>query len=187
MARKVLLLNASYEALGTVGINRAVRLCYIKAAEMVEQDSSRVLRSQHSIIPRPSVIRLTHYIDVMGRQRRSSSKRNRILARDGYKCQYCGLRGTAFELTMDHIFPASRGGATSPENLVAACFSCNQRKGDRTPDEARMPLLKNPAALVYGVDRAILQHEAESRPEWHQYLFMSSAPQDSEELCSTMI
>src|SRR5262245_54616586 len=59
--------------------------------------------------------------------------------------------------------------------VVAACFPCNQRKGDRTPEEARMPLLKNPAALVYGIDRQILCHEADSRREWRKYLFLDEA------------
>jgi hypothetical protein len=40
-----------------------------------------------------------------------------------------------------------------------------------------MPLLKNPAALTYGIDRAILAHEASVRPEWRKYLFL-----DEEEL-----
>lgn len=170
--RKVLLLNASYEALGTISVPRAVRLIWKGSAEMIEPDGDRVLRSQHFIFPQPSVVRLIEYIDVRGRQRRSSSKRTRILARDHYRCQYCGKRGGIFELTIDHILPASRGGGNSPDNLVAACFACNQRKGDRTPEEARMPLLKNPAALTYGIDRAILAHEASLRLEWRKYLFL---------------
>lgn len=172
LTRKVLLLNASYEALGIVSVPRAVRLIWKESAEMVEQDGQAVLRSQRFVFPAPSVIRLITYVDVYGRQRRSSTKRTKILARDRYRCQYCGLRGSAFELTVDHILPVSRGGLSSAENLVAACFACNQRKGNRTPEEARMPLLKNPAALTYGIDRSILQHESEARPEWRKYLFL---------------
>ncbi|HMG37142.1 MAG TPA: HNH endonuclease, partial [Blastocatellia bacterium] len=78
--RKVLLLNASYEALGTIGVPRAVCLIWKGSAELVEPDGNRVLRSQHFEFAVPGVIRLTHYVDVRGRQRRSSSKRNRILA-----------------------------------------------------------------------------------------------------------
>jgi 5-methylcytosine-specific restriction endonuclease McrA len=47
-------------------------------------------------------------------------------------------------LTIDHIVPASRGGPLSWMNTVAACRDCNSRKADRTPDEARMPLLFAP-------------------------------------------
>ena len=175
LARKVLLLNASYEALGVVNIPRAVRLVWKGSAEVAELDGDRVLRSQHFMFPAPSVIRLIEYIDVRGRQGRSSTKRSRILARDRYRCQYCGMRGGPFDLTIDHILPRSRGGRTVAENLCAACFACNQRKGDRTPEEARMPLLANPVALTYGMERASMCYAAESRPEWRKYLFMEDA------------
>lgn len=175
LTRKVLLLNASYEALGIITVPRAVRLVWKSSADVVEPDGNRVLRSQHFVFPQPSVIRLIEYIDVRGRQGRSSTKRSRILARDRYRCQYCGVRGGLFDLTIDHIVPRSRGGRTAAENMCAACFACNQRKGDRTPEEARMPLLANPAALTYGMERAVLCHWAESRPEWRKYLFMAEA------------
>jgi len=174
LTRKVLLLNASYEPLGTISVVRAVRLIWKRSAEMVEADGERVLRSQRFVFPQPSVVRLVEYIDVRGRQRKASSTRARILARDHFCCQYCGKRGGMFDLTIDHILPASRGGSSSADNLVASCFNCNQRKGDRTPEEARMPLLKNPAALTYGIDRSILCHESRSRPEWKKYLFLES-------------
>jgi len=175
LTRKVLLLNASYEALGIINVPRAVRLVWKGSAQTIELDGDRVLRSQHFVFPAPSVIRLIEYIDVRGRQGRSSTKRSRILARDRHRCQYCGMRGGPFELTVDHIIPRSRGGRTAAENLCAACFGCNQRKGDRTPEEARMPLMSNPAALTYGMDRAVMRHAAESRHEWRKYLFMSDA------------
>jgi 5-methylcytosine-specific restriction endonuclease McrA len=175
LTRKVLLLNASYEALGIVNIPRAVRLVWKGSAEVVELDGARVLRSQHFVFPAPSVIRLIEYIDVRGRQGRSSTKRTRILVRDRHRCQYCGVKGTGFDLTIDHIIPRSRGGRTVPENLCAACFACNQRKGDRTPEEARMPLLANPSALTYGIERVALCHESESRREWRKYLFLDGA------------
>jgi hypothetical protein len=38
-----------------------------------------------------------------------------------------------------------------------------------------MPLLSNPAALTYGMDRAVIRYAAESRPEWRKYLFMEEA------------
>ncbi|HZS46101.1 MAG TPA: HNH endonuclease [Blastocatellia bacterium] len=178
LTRKVLLLNASYEPLGTVDVARAVRLVWKGTAETVELDGKRVLRSQHYEFPVPSVVRLIEYIDVRTRQSRSASKRARILMRDRHRCQYCGHRFSAFELTLDHILPRSRGGRTEPENLCAACRPCNQRKGDRTPDEARMPLLSTPAALHYGLERAALYHSAEFRPEWRKYLFLSETDAD---------
>lgn len=68
----------------------------------------------------------------------------KVLKRDRCTCAYCGQRFDARVLTVDHIVPASRGGALSWMNTVAACRACNSRKADRTPDEARMPLLFAP-------------------------------------------
>jgi 5-methylcytosine-specific restriction endonuclease McrA len=171
LARKVLLLNASYEPLSVVSAAKALTLVFRRVAEVLEIDKGRVLRSPRFVFDVPSVIRLTQYIDVRSRRNRVTN-RHRILARDHYRCQYCGRRGTAFDLTLDHILPRSRGGRTVAENLVAACQVCNNRKGDRTPEEARMPLLTNPAALLYGLERAEWRQAAMTRPEWKKYLFL---------------
>src|SRR4030095_12014790 len=99
-----------FEALGTVDVPRAVRLIWKRTAEAVEVDATRVLRSQHFVFEVPSVIRLLEYIDVRKRRNASGKQRLRILMRDKMKCQYCGVRGTQFDLTLDHILPRSRGG-----------------------------------------------------------------------------
>ena len=61
-----------------------------------------------------------------------------ILDRDEFTCQYCNKRAT----TVDHVVPRGQGGSSSPTNLVAACLHCNQKKGNRTPEQAGMPLLR---------------------------------------------
>src|SRR5437868_13572069 len=127
--RRVLLLNASYEALGVVAAARAVRLVWKGAAQPVEYTGGCVLRSQHYAFIVPSVVRLVEYIDLRRRRAQSGKQRIHILVRDKMRCQYCGVRGTIFDLTLDHIMPRSRGGRFEPENLCAACKPCNQRKG----------------------------------------------------------
>jgi 5-methylcytosine-specific restriction endonuclease McrA len=176
LTRKVLLLNASYEPLGVISAPRALRLVWKEAAQVVELDGDRVLRSPRFVFALPSVVRLVEYINLhKKRQGRVANMRASIIARDRHRCQYCGEKSTVFELTLDHIMPRSRGGATIPENLCAACKTCNQRKGDRTPEEARMPLLSNPSALRYGLDKATIYAAAEKRPEWRKYLFLEDA------------
>jgi 5-methylcytosine-specific restriction endonuclease McrA len=171
--RKVLLLNASYEPLNLVTAPKALILVWREVAEVIELDSGRFVHTVRFAFEIPSVIRLTQYIDVRSRQNRVAN-RHRILARDHYRCQYCGQRGTAFDLTLDHILPRSRSGRTLAENLVACCRSCNNRKGNRTPEEARMPLLTNPAALFSSLERAAMRQAAQIRPEWQKYLFLES-------------
>ena len=70
---------------------------------------------------------------------------NRMLfRRDCNVCMYCGETFAYESLTRDHVIPRSRHGAESWTNLVTACRRCNQRKGNRTPEEAHMPLLAVP-------------------------------------------
>ncbi len=179
--RRVLLLNASYEPLSLVTAPKALALVWRRVAEMLEIDSGVRIRSPRFIFAAPSVVRLTHYIDLRSRQNRVTN-RHRIFARDRHRCQYCGRRGTAFDLTLDHVLPKSRGGRTLAENLVTACQVCNNRKGDRTPEEARMPLKTNPAALYYGLERAAWRDAARSRPEWRKYLFLEDAERRVDEI-----
>lgn len=64
--------------------------------------------------------------------------------REAFLCAYCGEKFSRSHLTIDHVFPKSRGGELSFENTAAACLKCNNKKGNRTPDEAKMPLLVKP-------------------------------------------
>lgn len=150
--RGCLALNASYEPLVMLPVQRAVRLVMEGRAELVEAHETRVIRSAGREMPFPAVIRLVRYVYVPRRMRRGVT--NTILfARDGYTCAYCGrrrdeLRAREF-LTRDHVLPQSRFArrdeANTWGNCVTACSSCNNRKADRTPAEARMALRVTPA------------------------------------------
>ena len=169
---RVLLLNFSYEPLGTVGVARAVCLWFRGAVFVEENDGDNVLHSPSTEFPVPSVIRRRTYINIRRRREQSSMKRLRIYMRDKFRCQYCGAKKSVAELTLDHILPRSRGGDNSPVNVVTACLPCNNRKRDRTPAEARMPLLTSQTALRVKLERVVLCHYAEARAEWRKYLFM---------------
>jgi 5-methylcytosine-specific restriction endonuclease McrA len=80
-----------------------------------------------------------------------------LFARDQHLCLYCGKHYGRGTLTRDHVVPISRGGRDIWENVVAACFHCNSRKGGRTPQQAGMPLL----AVPY-------------RPSWIEHLILSN-------------
>jgi hypothetical protein len=107
---------------------------------------------------------------------------NRILfARDRHICLYCGRRQPLRELTRDHVTPASRGGRDVYANLATACRACNSRKDDRTPEEARMPLLALPyepdmasyllllasGRRITGCQQAFLEAFADKRQQFH--------------------
>ena len=171
---RVLLLNQTYEPLGTVSVARAIIMTFKNTVFVEELDGDRVLRSAHDEFPVPSVIRRRTYINVRRRREQAGMKRLRIYMRDKFRCQYCGDKKVAAELTLDHILPRSRGGDNSPVNIVAACIACNNRKSNRTPEEARMPLLTSQSALRVRLERVVLCHYAEARAEWRKYLFMET-------------
>ena len=169
---RVLLLNQTYEPLGTVSVARAIIMVFKNSVTVEEWDGERVLRSAREEFPVPSVIRRRTYVNVRQRRQASGMKRLRIYIRDKFRCQYCGEKRSAAHLTLDHIFPRSRGGDNSPINIVTACVACNTRKGNRTPEEARMPLLTTQSALRVKLERVVLCHYAEARPEWRKYVFL---------------
>ena len=75
---------------------------------------------------------------------RTPLNRAMVFARDRHICAYCGGRYSGSALEMEHVTPSSRGGSTVWQNVVSACRACNQRKGNRTPESAGMPLLYVP-------------------------------------------
>lgn len=132
-ATQVVLLNASHEPLGTVPFQHAVKMLFRKVAVVVEGDETRPDIGPH---PWPKVLRLVRYVYQKWLDRPARWHRGGVFIRDGHRCAYCGKKAD----TIDHVLPRSRGGEWSWLNCVAACEGCNHDKGDRTPEEARMPL-----------------------------------------------
>ena len=146
----VLLLNASYEPLETISVHRAVNLLLAEKVHAVEGLAQR-LRSTNHIFDVPSVVRLAYYVNVP--RRGISWSRLAVMNRDNWSCIYCGTqlgdrKGNQVygkvDFTLDHILPRSRGGRNTWGNTACACYSCNHRKGGRTPYEAGMKLLYEP-------------------------------------------
>lgn len=162
-AARVLVLNASYEPLQVTSVKRAITLTQFGVAEVLE-NSRDVVRSPSTVLPVPSVIRLKRYIRRPHHFAVPFNRRN-VLRRDGFTCQYCGSQD---DLTLDHVMPRSRGGRHEWTNVITACRSCNQRKGDRTPEEAQMPMQQKPRVPSFQV----LTHGqfAQTQPEWAGYL-----------------
>jgi 5-methylcytosine-specific restriction endonuclease McrA len=95
----------------------------------------------------PEVITLTEY-DRLPAALVTFSRRN-IFKRDHYTCQYCGKQPGAEELTVDHVIPRARGGQSRWDNCVLACVECNKRKADRTPEQAKMRLKREPVQPIW--------------------------------------
>jgi 5-methylcytosine-specific restriction endonuclease McrA len=169
--RATLVLNRSWVPIHVTTVRRAICLLFRDAAAVVSPSTMQtysfaewlddghthfdawVSASRHRIAA-PDVIQLTAYNRVPAH--RAPFTRRNLFARDGHTCQYCSTRFRTDELTIDHVVPRSRGGPTSWINCVVSCVSCNARKGDRTPLEARMRLMREPKC-----------------PRWSPYLGLS--------------
>lgn len=167
LSLSVLVLNRSFVAVHITNVRRAITLLFRELAEVVHieegqyaahsLDSWRELSALQASfrtpdqdwvqavgyeLQAPRVIRLVS-CDRGPRQGLRFNRRN-VFARDGNQCQYCGKQFPTSELSLDHVVPRSRGGNTSWENIVCACVACNVRKGGRTPQEARMQMIRQP-------------------------------------------
>ncbi len=164
----VLVLNQNYEPLNVCNLPRAFRLVFGAKAEVIEYDH-QVIHTPRQSFRAPSVIRLQHHV----RRPRPRVKltRREVFIRDAHTCQYCGHQ--SHDLTLDHVLPRHRGGGHSWENLVAACKSCNHRKGSRTPEEAHLRLVRQPFEPRSDVYSLFTPYLADERNEaWRGYLFL---------------
>jgi 5-methylcytosine-specific restriction endonuclease McrA len=168
LQRPVLVLNASYEPINVCAARRALILLLKGVASIEEHGTAQVHSSRHTLRV-PSVIRLLDYRRIP-HQTRALSRKN-ILLRDRYTCQYCHKTLPSGELTLDHVLPRSRSGDSSWENLVACCITCNNRKGNRTPDEAGMHLARAPRPFSLHTSRHLMRLLARSDDQWRKYLF----------------
>ncbi len=136
-----LVLDAAYIPTAVFSHYRAFVLVFLGRAEMLESYKKISINSSQSTFQAPLVIRI-HFLK---RDWESPSPtRKAIFVRDNYTCAYCGKTVSDKSATIDHVIPKSKGGMWVWENLVTSCTSCNQKKGDRTPQEARMKLKIKP-------------------------------------------
>jgi 5-methylcytosine-specific restriction endonuclease McrA len=155
-----LVLNRNWQPVHVTTVVRALVMLWNETAKAVEPDEFRLydwvdwselepadgrpcVRSARRSLRAPEVICLAHYDRLPGAAV-TFSRRN-VAKRYHHTCQYCGAQPGAEAITIDHVVPRSRGGASSWTNCVAACESCNALKADRTPEQAGMHLRKRPA------------------------------------------
>ena len=136
----VLVLNYDYTPLNITSTRRGYVLVDKGKAEIIKSDENPIVAGYQTYV-RPLIIRLLSYIRF--NQRNLKANRTRIYKRDNHECAYCGSKK---QLTLDHIIPKSRGGGNDWNNLVTCCFKCNLKKGNKTPEEAKMVLKVKPYA-----------------------------------------
>ncbi|MFO0908984.1 MAG: HNH endonuclease [Isosphaeraceae bacterium] len=159
LRRPTLVLNRSWQPVHVTTVIRGLTLLWTGAARVLDPhdfrllswhewtrlapgDEEPVIRSATARIRVPEVLCLVRY-ERRPQSAVSFSRRN-VARRDHFTCQYCGAQPGGSAITIDHVLPRSRGGATSWTNCVAACVACNTLKADRTPEQAGLTLRRRP-------------------------------------------
>ncbi len=138
----VLVINADLGPLHRVSLRHAVRMLVRQVAEVHEAEPDRLI----GVYPVPTVVRLVRYVVTKWRYTAGPAwSRTGVMRRDNRRCAYCPSAAD----TVDHVLPRSRGGRNSWKNTVAACYGCNQAKGDRIPAEAGMVLRTEPTVPTW--------------------------------------
>jgi len=161
---KTLKLDFAYRPIGIIDCLDALVMCIIGKAVAVEEYEEEI-SSPSTTFKIPSVIVLKRVVKFISNS--LNVNRTNILWRDKNQCQYCGVFESPKDLTLDHVVPKSRGGDNTWTNLVTCCKSCNQKKRDRTPEEAGMGLLNKPKTPKYSILRDIKYIS----PSWKIYLW----------------
>jgi 5-methylcytosine-specific restriction endonuclease McrA len=160
----VLVLNANFEPIHVCSTRRAINLILGEKASLVLNGRGEIKTVSRSF-PCPSIIRL----NMMIKRPRPSVRltKREVLRRDNYTCQYCGQH-MAY-LTIDHVIPRRLGGKHSWDNLVAACPTCNHRKGGRTAEQAQMRLLHTPSEPPTSAHYIFARHLHENQ-DWLPFI-----------------
>jgi len=163
MQTATLVLDSGYQPINIVPWQRAVSYLARARADVLEEYGALV----HAGVQMPAVVRLNHQVS-RGRQRVKFSRAN-VLMRDRCRCQYCGQRFAAKDLTFDHVVPRCQGGKTEWTNISMACWSCNDAKGGRRPEQADMRLLRQPVRPSWVPYYNPKLRASEVPPEWRGY------------------
>lgn len=167
MQNEVLLLNSSEEILSLISWKKAVTLLFMGKARMPSnfEDFYRIA-TPSGYYDLPTVLILTDYVNIP--YSTANLTRGNVFRRDHYTCQYCGEMLSKDYETLDHIIPKCRGGKHSWKNVVACCKQCNARKADNTPEEANMPLLRQPyVPMKHALIFSMTTRPKESWNKWY--------------------
>lgn len=114
----------------------------------------------------PSIIVLKRYIRKKPLKPRFNFRG--VFKRDRFICQYTNKKLSPNQLTVDHVIPKSRGGKSTWENCATASLEINAAKGNKTPEEAGLTLIRKPQvpSNSLGLEFSTMK---EIHPDWTMY------------------
>lgn len=173
---KVLVLNADYTCHDIWSWKKAMTKLFQKNnISIVEKSDFNIRDGKGNVYNVPSVIVLNQY--VTNTNKTAPFSRINVYTRDKLRCMYCGYKFPNHKLTIDHVIPKSlfkkmkiHIKCNSYENVVTCCGPCNRKKGDRTPEQADMPLLEKPKNVTRSQAFANKIRLLDYKTEWMTYL-----------------
>lgn len=163
---KTLVLDSSHMARSIIDSMRGFSIIYKGNAEVIDEHNINFkLVNPDLKIKKPSIIKVNKYVNQ--KFHKVPFSRENVYKRDNFSCVYCGCINKK-TLTLDHVFPTSKGGQNTFENVVTACRKCNGEKADLTLEEygKEIPQPRRPHFLM-------LLKGVEKVPEtWKKYLFL---------------
>ena len=154
-------LDASYRPIQIVDCFKSTSMVLSGRAKVLETYEEEI----HPGIKMPLVIVLNTYIRKMPFAKKCN--RTNVIWRDKNTCQYCGNIFFNAQLTMDHVYPKSKGGQKTWTNIVAACKSCNSKKDNKTLSTSGMQLLNQP--YIPKIKFFDIKMPCSMHPEWQKY------------------
>lgn len=164
---KTLILDQAYQPIGIVSWEKAIYLWLAHKAEVLNFFPDLTVNSPAQQFQLPAVLRVRW---LSRRRKMVHFSRVSVMARDNFSCAYCGNQFPANKLTLDHIIPFSKGGERNWENIVCACFKCNHRKANRTPEQAGMDLLFEPYVPNWNIKFLLQLNQSSLFEEWKEFL-----------------
>lgn len=167
MSKKTLLLNASYEVLSFIPERKVFKLLFKDKVEVISAWEDYIIWGSGKV-KHPSILRLKNH--VKRNYFNSNFSRKALVKRDRSSCQYCGKKLTASQITIDHVLPRAQGGITSFTNCVVSCQICNNKKADKTPEQANMLLLKRPTHPSFSAHAYVADPQEHWHDDWDNFL-----------------
>ncbi len=187
--QQILRLNSAGHPIDWINHQTAAKLYYLKQIIYECGTSSLMLRGGYNRLKRQrSSLNLNSIVSTKNINKLDYSAftppliNTTLFKRDAHQCLYCGNTFTHNELSRDHVIPLSRGGSDIWTNVVTSCKRCNNHKGARTPEDARMLLIAipfSPSRVEYIILRGrkiladqmefLISHIPKSSPIFQRY------------------
>jgi hypothetical protein len=155
---RTLLINSTYECLQFIDERKLIKFIYKNKVEILSTWDSEFIYDK---VKYPAVVKLIDHVKWV--PRKIKFNRYGVFKRDQFVCQYCSAALTPNKCSIDHVIPRSLGGKNEWNNCVTSCYSCNNKKGNKTLEQTKMKLINKPYTpsefFYVNINQAQVKHE----------------------------